>query len=1000
MKKNRLLQGVRPLRARQHHSGKRTVISRRSLMWLLMGVFVILLVGMLGATAVQAHNVQGVAISSIQHLLLPTATDTDGDGIEDPTDLDDDNDGIPDDVEGCIDEEPNAFGYIEGLVETSYHGGIVKTTDGYSVWGGSSHPDGKTDLAEFVPITATDGYTYTYSGTIKDITLASTGDSEGDQYFILTTEGLYTWGRWSKNYKNTTLHKDMYDDALTDKTTGSPRAAQFQEISLPPGLQASDVKSIEATSERLALLTNNGEVWVAGSSQSFIPPDDAESPHEFDQGEIYADGQTEDDDGDTYPAKWHLVHLPNDPNNPTGPGTVLTNIEQIKLAPGNAMAVDSDGNFWTWGVGVNLGTGGNSENKRYPTQMTMPAGVDVVQFEITARNYSYSDDDGHADPSEDPSPIINRIAAYFVLGSDGKVYVLGQNVEEILGLNKTDVTYYQSSWTPIQKDDGNGGTTDMTDVRFISISNHSAYTLSGALITADGTLYEWGSNDEAKVGQPTSVDFVPVPKVPQGFSNPPAYVDAGGHIIPYFDKDGNFYNVGHRCEGAFADNNTGCNSPIDHYTQSGTSTDTVISQLDEIDLDGDGCPNCRDLDSDNDGISDLIESGLDFATIDTDNDGKVDSTTDGDGDGLMEPVDADDANANADPAGVITSDNIADTDSDSIPNFKDLDSDGDGIPDAVEAQPTDGYQGNDGDVSDDVNNCVPPYEVDTPQDTDNDGTPDYIDTDSDNDGASDADESGLSPGSDNDGDGIGDDVHASYQDPDGDVNTPKDDLTNDEGDANEADYREVTDKVAIGNRVWNDDDEDGQFDAGESGIENVTVQLYRDDGDGVFDPAHDTPVDSATTDSEGRYQFTDVTPSTDGQADTYYFVVIKKTDIPSDYTASSNGGGGTHDPDGADNDDDGYPGPDSANSDYVITNPIKAVKGGQTTADSEDAPAYPDSSSYYTIDFGFHDNPSNAVSLKSVDSSANNNAIVWGLSLLALGMLAIASFAWWRRQNI
>ena len=60
--------------------------------------------------------------------------------------------------------------------------------------------------------------------------------------------------------------------------------------------------------------------------------------------------------------------------------------------------------------------------------------------------------------------------------------------------------------------------------------------------------------------------------------------------------------------------------------------------------------------------------------------------------------------------------------------------------------------------------------------------PDYLDTDSDGDGIDDTTESGLTPGADANGDGIGDGINASYADPDGDVNVPLTDLTNTDSD--------------------------------------------------------------------------------------------------------------------------------------------------------------------------------------------------------------------------
>jgi len=52
------------------------------------------------------------------------------------------------------------------------------------------------------------------------------------------------------------------------------------------------------------------------------------------------------------------------------------------------------------------------------------------------------------------------------------------------------------------------------------------------------------------------------------------------------------------------------------------------------DFDGDGIPNQMDLDSDNDGIPDLVEAG----GVDSDNNGVVDDPTDANGDGLADSV--------------------------------------------------------------------------------------------------------------------------------------------------------------------------------------------------------------------------------------------------------------------------------------------------------------------------------------------------------------------------
>lgn len=105
---------------------------------------------------------------------------------------------------------------------------------------------------------------------------------------------------------------------------------------------------------------------------------------------------------------------------------------------------------------------------------------------------------------------------------------------------------------------------------------------------------------------------------------------------------------------------------------------------DTYDFDLDGVPNFLDLDSDNDGIMDVIEAG----GIDVDTNGIIFALTilDIDRDGLDDRVDPEIFSR---PPGFPLPN--ADTDQDGQPNFLDLDSDNDGIPDNREGQTTLGY---------------------------------------------------------------------------------------------------------------------------------------------------------------------------------------------------------------------------------------------------------------------------------------------------------------------
>ncbi len=85
---------------------------------------------------------------------------------------------------------------------------------------------------------------------------------------------------------------------------------------------------------------------------------------------------------------------------------------------------------------------------------------------------------------------------------------------------------------------------------------------------------------------------------------------------------------------------------------------------------------------------------------------------------------------------------------------------------------------------------------------------------------------------------------------------------------------------SIGDRVWQDSNLNGVQDAGESGLNGVQVQLYRDNGDGSFDANSDYPVSSQTTTGDGDYDFTGLGPGT-------YFVDVIDATVPAGYVLTT-----------------------------------------------------------------------------------------------------------------
>jgi Ig-like domain CHU_C associated/Secretion system C-terminal sorting domain len=177
--------------------------------------------------------------------------------------------------------------------------------------------------------------------------------------------------------------------------------------------------------------------------------------------------------------------------------------------------------------------------------------------------------------------------------------------------------------------------------------------------------------------------------------------------------------------------------------------------------DNDFRPNAYDLDSDNDGIPDVAEA----YGVDTNGDGKIDNFTDADADGLSDNVDGYISGITGKGLG------LPDFDADGVPNYLDLDSDNDGIPDILEAGAPDVNNDDMVDAFADVNNdglhdayINATALLKTGLDTDGDGKansypnknndtdfrPNAYDLDSDNDGIPDVVEA---YGVDTDGDG-------------------------------------------------------------------------------------------------------------------------------------------------------------------------------------------------------------------------------------------------------
>ena len=263
-----------------------------------------------------------------------------------------------------------------------------------------------------------------------------------------------------------------------------------------------------------------------------------------------------------------------------------------------------------------------------------------------------------------------------------------------------------------------------------------------------------------------------------------------------------------------------------------------------VDTDNDGTADFLDPDSDNDGLTDSTESevvGVDTDSDSIDDAFDVDVTggVDANGDGIDDDVATQDTDADgiADRHDLDSDDDgipdvieaflrVADADSDGINNSIDVDqtagvdSDGDGIDDAFDIDFT---NGRDADL-DGIDDKLLPQ-----SDRDSDGTVDYFDLDSDNDGMSDSAEAGL-VGIDTDGDGIEDrfDVDITLGN---DLNL---DGIDDDVSVSDTDSDGIPDLHDL------DSDNDSLYDVTEAGVLDADANALADPGTLLVD----IPIDS------------------------------------------------------------------------------------------------------------------------------------------------------------
>lgn len=401
---------------------------------------------------------------------------------------------------------PNTIEY-DNIVST-FHNTIVKEQDGtFKIWGQYSGPNSQILLSP-TAILPVNGFNYT--GTLLKVTggswtNTSVNPNQGQQFALLTTDGLYVWGT-----ANTLISSTIKSTAAFGKITVNGKAD-----GLPVGVSPADVKMMFGSYGTLAITTCTGDAWVL----SFI-------------GDKNGDGTAQTAANNVI---WHRVKTAA-PGNPD-----LTDVVAMRGTRNALFALTSDSKLYTWGTGTYINSGA-AANRTYATEVTVPAGVVPKMIGMTESTGQ----------------------SYYLLSTSGQLYAMGNNTNKQLGDGTTTAS---NIWKEVTATSTVSGTTYTFggDIAWISPNEH-AYntTASGAIniLTNDKKQWAWGSNNGKMIGgavDGTNYDPIYMPGNSinangLALTDEVIAVETGGHISINIKKGANkFGYVGHRTAGSMGD---------------------------------------------------------------------------------------------------------------------------------------------------------------------------------------------------------------------------------------------------------------------------------------------------------------------------------------------------------------------------------------------------------------------------------------------------------------
>ncbi|HOS85048.1 MAG TPA: hypothetical protein PK199_09050, partial [Bacteroidales bacterium] len=377
---------------------------------------------------------------------------------------------------------------------SSFHTTIVRTaTASLQTWGEDIGNDGLLDVLAPLTIDYTNFPALGTVATHADVLKGALGSNyvNAVQGIVLATDGLYAWS----------TEGIVLDASITTGTAFEKLTIGGNANGLPTGVTPANVKMMFATYQTLAIVTCSGDLWVISQNAN-----------------VRGNGATGSN------VVWSRVTT-------TAVGNpFLTNVVACRGSAGALIALKSDGTVYVWGSQVYLGNNtAKIVAQTRAEQMTLPVGITPKLIGSTVN-------------------IATNFHSFYVLGTDGNMYAVGENSARQLGdFTTTD----RLAWVQPRYAASPGPV--MNNILWFSPQEHDTQFAAVNVVNSSKNLYAFGENAFTMLGTTANPSN---PVIPNGLTTSDLIltVETGGHTsMVVRNCDPNFGYVGHRIRGSMGD---------------------------------------------------------------------------------------------------------------------------------------------------------------------------------------------------------------------------------------------------------------------------------------------------------------------------------------------------------------------------------------------------------------------------------------------------------------